>query len=68
MTKPRKKELFNISLECVTDDFEDKGVAAPCVQIRANIYHSKDIVKVISWLNKALLWKIEEEIKKFRRG
>lgn len=55
--KPRPIVLYDGTAECLSEDYDDKGGGAFCVSVEASaIYDSKNVRKLILWLEKAERW------------
>lgn len=62
MRKPEKKIVWDGELECIPEDYDDKGGGAFCVSLECpSLYSAKEVRKVIKWLEKAEKWIARKE-------
>jgi hypothetical protein len=60
--KPGRKTVWEGHMECHTEDYDDKGGGAFCVEVDCpSLYTSKEVRKVIRWLEKAEKWIANKE-------
>lgn len=69
-TKPKKIVLWDGDAQCHSEDYDDHGGGAFNVQVDcASLYDSKNIRKLIKWLEKAEKWMAhKEKYKRFSRN
>ncbi len=55
--KPKEIVLFDGSAKCVSEDYDDMGGGAFCIEVDCpSLYTTKDVRKLIKWLEKASVW------------
>lgn len=60
--KPKKIILWDGDAQCQSEDYDDHGGGAFCVQVDcASLYDAKNVRKLIKWLEKAEKWMEHKE-------
>lgn len=60
--KPAKITLWDGSVECRSEDYDDLGGGAFCVEVYCGaLYDAKNVRKLIKWLEKAEKWMEHKE-------
>lgn len=62
VVKPKEIALWEGEAECISEDYDDKGGGAFCVKVDCpNIYDSRNVRKLIKFLEKAEKWMVHKE-------
>lgn len=62
--KPKELIVWDGHANCITEEPDDMGGGAYCVSVEAySIYDSKNVRKLINWLEKAEKWIEKKESK-----
>ncbi len=63
-----RKPVQNYGFECLSEDYDDMGGGAFCVQgVDVTLYTAKEVRRAIAWLTQAEKWIANKELYK-RRG
>lgn len=62
MRKPKAISLYDGSAECISENYDDMGGGAFCVQVDCpSLYEAKDVRRLIKFLTKAEKWLANKE-------
>ena len=62
MRKPVKRFVHDGTMECHSEDYDDHGGGAFCVEVDCpSLYSAAEVRKVITFLTKAEKWMIQKE-------